>query len=73
MVSSGLGDGKGIAAGERDTGDVEGETEGSRVGDSNGDVNRVNLGDGHEPREAPTSALSSDTIDCTARCFPSGL
>lgn len=54
MVSSGLGEGRGTAAGERDTNEAEGETEGGRAGNSSGDIDaiRVNMGDGEadEPR-----------------------
>ena len=46
VVSSGLGEGKGTAAGERDTNEAEGETEGGRAGNSSGDTIRVNMGDG---------------------------
>jgi len=46
VVSSGLGEGKGTAAGERDTNEAEGETEGGRADNSNGDIIRVNMGDG---------------------------
>lgn len=48
MVSSGPGDGKGTAVGERDTDEAEGETEGGRAGKSSGDIIRVNMGDGGE-------------------------
>jgi len=52
MVSSGLGEGKGTAAGERDTNEAEGETDGGRAGNSSGDIIRVNMGEGEgdEPR-----------------------
>lgn len=50
MVSSGLGEGKGTAAGERDTTEAEGETEEGRAGSSSGDIIRVNIGDGDEPK-----------------------
>lgn len=46
VVSSGPGEGKGTAAGERETGEAEGETEGGRAGNSSGDIIRVNMGDG---------------------------
>jgi len=51
VVSSGLGEGKGTAAGERDTNEAEGET-GGRAGKSSGDIIRVNMGDGEgdEPK-----------------------
>lgn len=51
VVSSGLGEGKGTAAGERDTKEAEGET-GGRAGKSSGDIIRVNMGDGEgdEPK-----------------------
>jgi len=51
-VSSGPGEGRGTAAGERDTNDAEGETEGGRAGNSSGDIIRVNMGDGEgdDPR-----------------------
>jgi hypothetical protein len=50
VASSGLGEGRGIVAGERDANGAEGETEGA--GNSSGDIIRVNLGDGEgdEPR-----------------------
>jgi len=41
-VSSGLGEGKGTAAGERDTKEADGD----RTGNSSGDMIRVNMGDG---------------------------
>lgn len=52
IVSSGPGEGKGTAAGERDTNEAEGEAEGGRGGNSIDDVIRVNMGDGEgdEPR-----------------------
>ena len=51
VVSSGPGEGKGIAVGERDTSEAEGETEGARAGKSSGDIIRVNMGDGgDEPK-----------------------
>jgi hypothetical protein len=52
MVSSGPGEGKGTAAGERDTIEAVGETEGGRAGNSSGDIIRVNMGDGEgdEPK-----------------------
>jgi len=51
VVSSGPGEGKGTAVGERDTNEAEGETEGGRAGKSSGDIIRVNMGDdGDEPK-----------------------
>ena len=52
MVSSGPGEGKGTAAGERYTNEAEGEAEGGRGGNSIDDVILVNMGDGEgdEPR-----------------------
>lgn len=51
VVSSGLGEGKGTAVGERDTNEAEGEAEGGRADNSNGDIIRVNMGDGgDEPK-----------------------
>jgi hypothetical protein len=74
-ISSGLGEGKGTAVGERDTSDAEGETEGERTDNSSGDVIRVSMevGEGDEPRQAPASPLFSDVIDCRERRFPNGL
>jgi len=48
VASSGLGEGKGTAAGERDTKDAEGEAEGGKGGNSSGDTDtiRVNMRDG---------------------------
>ena len=46
VASSGLGEGKGIVAGESDTNEAEGETEGGRAGNSSGVTIRVNKGDG---------------------------
>jgi len=46
VVSSGPGEGKGTAAGERDTNEAEGEAEGGRAGNSKGEIIRVNMGDG---------------------------
>ena len=54
MASSGLGEGKGTAAGERDTKEADGETEGGKGGNSSGDTDtiRVNMrdGEGDEPK-----------------------
>src|SRR5882757_2426803 len=64
VVSSGLGEGKGTAAGVSDTSEAEGETEGGKAGNSSGDIIRVSMGGGgDEPREAPMSTLFSDAID----------
>ena len=45
MASSGLGEGKGTAAGEKDTKEADGETEGGKAGNSSGDTDtiRVNM------------------------------
>lgn len=54
VASSGLGEGKGTAAGERDTKEADGEAEGGKGGNSSGDDDtiRVNMrdGEGDEPR-----------------------
>ena len=62
-ISSGLGEGNGTAAGERDTDDAGGETEGDGTCNSNGEG-----GEGDEPRPASASAT-----DCRERRFPNGL
>lgn len=65
MCSSGLGEGKGTAAGERDTTEAEGETGGNRAGNSSGDMIRVNMGEGEGDEEVrtPRSGLISGATD----------